>query len=90
MTSVFVLQHLHHLPSGEDSVFLIGIYQTETAARSAVSRLSTKPGFCKHPNLVDPENIDNDEGFHVDRYELDQDHWTEGFVTTVGDQDYQE
>jgi hypothetical protein len=80
MNSVFVVQYLHRLPSGEDSVFLIGVYRTEIAARSAVARLSAQPGFCKHPHVVDPLKDDDDQGFHIDRYELDLDHWTEGFV----------
>jgi hypothetical protein len=90
MTSVFVVQHLHRLPSGEDSVFLIGVYQTETAARFAVARLSAQPGFCKHPRVVDPQEDEDDQGFHISQYELDKDHWTEGFVTMVGDQEYKE
>ncbi len=90
MASVFVVQHLHRLPSGEDSVFLIGVYSTESAARAAVARLSLQPGFCKHPHVVDPQKDDDDQGFQIDRYELDTDHWTEGFVTMIGDQEYKE
>ncbi|WP_116812344.1 DUF7336 domain-containing protein [Steroidobacter cummioxidans] len=89
MTSVFVVQYSHRLPSGEDSVFMIGVYQTESAARSAAARLSAQPGFCKHPHVVD-EGDDDDQGFHITQYELDKDHWTEGFVTMVGDQEYKE
>ena len=33
MKSVFVVQHLHRLPSGEDSVMFIGVYRTEHGAR---------------------------------------------------------
>jgi hypothetical protein len=86
--SVFVVQHLHRLPSGEDSVFMIGVYRTEETARSAVARLSSQPGFCKHPYVVEP-HADDDQGFHVTRYELDEDHWKEGFVTIVGDEEYE-
>ena len=87
--SVFVVQHLHRLPSGEDSVFMIGVYRTETAAQTAVARLSSQPGFRKHPHVVE-EQDDDDQGFHISQYELDKDHWTEGFVTMVGEQEYKE
>jgi hypothetical protein len=90
MDSVFVVQHLHRLLSGEDGVFLIGVYSSDKAARSAVARLSLQPGFCKHPYIVDPQKDDDDQGFHLNFYQLDKDHWTEGFVTMVGDEEYKE
>lgn len=69
MTHVYVLQHVHAAPNGEEDVKLIGVYVTEADAQVAVSRLSQQPGFRDHP-----------EGFHISRYELNKDHWTEGFV----------
>jgi hypothetical protein len=69
MTHVYVLQHVHATPSGEEDVKLIGVYVTEAAAQAAVSRLSQQPGLRDHP-----------EGFHLSRYELNKDHWTEGFI----------
>jgi hypothetical protein len=90
MNSVFVVQHLRRLPSGEDSVMFIGVYRTKHGARQAVERLSSQPGFSKHPFVVDFESSEDDQGFHVSEYELDKDHWTEGFVTMVGDQELKE
>jgi hypothetical protein len=69
MTHVYVLQHVHGVPNGEEDVKLIGVYVTEADAQAAVSRLSQQPGFQDHP-----------EGFHISRYELNKDHWTEGFI----------
>jgi homoserine kinase type II len=65
---VYVLHHVREVGDSEDTK-LIGVYRTEDAARAAIERLSPMPGFRNHPN-----------GFHIDRYELDKDHWAEGFA----------
>lgn len=69
-TKVYIVQHVHELPGGDEDVKLIGVYSSEERAWDAVSRLAQLPGFAQAP-----------QGFHVDAYELDRDHWTEGFVT---------
>jgi hypothetical protein len=69
MTHVYVLQHVHAALNGEEDLKLIGVYVTEVDAQAAVSRLSQQPGFREHR-----------EGFHISRYELNKDHWTEGFI----------
>jgi hypothetical protein len=69
---VFLVQHVHKVWSGEaeeEEVKTIGIYASRKGADEAVARLVTQPGFSDHP-----------EGFRIDRYELDKDHWAEGFV----------
>ena len=70
MDAVYVVQHVHIINDDEEDVKMIGVYSTEQLAQKAVSRLLSQPGFCDVP-----------EGFHVDRYELNKDHWTEGFIT---------
>ena len=72
MRTVFLLHHIHkdaNLPDGED-VKIIGIYSLRTKAEGAVARLSTQPGFREAK-----------EGFQIEEYEIDKDHWTEGFTT---------
>jgi len=69
MDAVFLLWHTHRLRD-EDDDKLIGVYRTEQDAKAAVQRLSSKPGFINTP-----------EGFHVDSYELNKDHWTDGYFT---------
>ena len=69
--NVFVLHHVHEMESGEEDIKLIGIYSSEELAKQAIARLSSQPGFRKYI-----------EDFHVNCYELDKDHWTEGFITT--------
>ena len=46
----------------------MNVYSSDAAARAAIARLSKQPGFIDHPN-----------GFHVEAFELNQDHWREGF-----------
>ncbi len=66
---VFVLQHVHELSPDNEDVKLIGVYSTEDQAKHAIARLVGTPGFCEAP-----------DGFHIDGYELDEDHWTEGYM----------
>ena len=69
MNSVFVLQHSYELED-RDEVKFIGVYSSELEAQKAISRLSNESGF--------KEKID---GFCIDEYELNKDHWTSGFAT---------
>lgn len=87
MNTVFVVQHLHLLPDGEECIKLIGVYRSRDAADAAVARLSIQPGFSIHPTIIAPELTDDVEGFYIEEYELDKDHWAEGFVTMIGDQE---
>ena len=68
--TVFVLQHSHEFDDGTEDVKMIGVYSSRTRAEAAVARLKTVPGFASSP-----------EGFVIDEYELDVDHWRDGFVT---------
>lgn len=63
---------LWFVPDGgerEDSGLLIGVYDSEPAAKAAIERLRNKPGFVGYP-----------QGFQIHERELGQDSWTEGFV----------
>jgi homoserine kinase type II len=65
---VYLLQHSYE-HNDDEEVKVIGVYSSEMAARAAIKRLKEQPGFRNYP-----------DGFHVDHYQLDKDHWTEGFV----------
>lgn len=67
---VFILHHVHTFEDGNEDVKLIGVYSSHESAAAAIERLRQQPGFCDAP-----------EGFIIDRYPLDVDHWTEGYVT---------
>ena len=70
MEAVYLLWHVHALREGEADEKLIGVYRTESDAKGAIDRLRNQPGFRDVP-----------EGFQIVRYELNRDHWTEGYVT---------
>lgn len=67
--NVYLLWFVRERDEGEDTELLIGVYETEGAAKAAVDRLRRKPGF-----------VDLPEGFQIHTRELGQDSWTEGFV----------
>ena len=70
MKCVFLVSHLHDFGDDREEVKIIGVYETEADAHAAVARLEDKPGFC-----------DRIEGFHVTEYEVNKDHWQDGYVT---------
>ena len=70
MRSVFILNHCYENEDGYDEIKFIGVYSTEEKAKGAIERLKTIEGFRDHP--VDC--------FYIDKYEIDKDHWTNGFV----------
>lgn len=78
---VFVVQHLHTRPGGIEDVKLMGVYRTADAAKAAVGRLTKMPGFIDHPRIVQTGAGGEEDGFHMSAYLLDEDHWSEGFVT---------
>jgi homoserine kinase type II len=70
MDKIFILQH--ERPETEDrmeDVKLIGAYSSEASAQAAIERLRAQPGFRDHP-----------DGFTIDAYEMDKEHWSEGFI----------
>jgi hypothetical protein len=85
MNRVFLVQHLHILPQGEEDVKIIGVYSSRQAAIEAIERLRSQPGFMENPKQVNPLVDDGKEGFYIDEYPLDKDHWTEGYVTVHPD-----
>ncbi len=69
MDAVFLLWHVHKFENGEDDEKLIGVYRSEDDAKGAIQRVAGMPGF-----------VDLPDGFEICRYELNKDHWTEGYV----------
>ena len=69
MKSVFVLQHSYEIDE-QDRTKFIGVYSTVKKAENAIKRLKKQTGFCDRPN-----------DFNIDEYELNKDHWREGFST---------
>ncbi len=69
MKNVYVVQHCRDLDDGSEDLKFIGVYSSMENAEEAVGRIRRKPGFFRFQ-----------DGFSIDRYEIDQDHWTEGFA----------
>ncbi len=53
-----------------EDVKLIGVYSNEKNANRAISKLKKVQGFSESHGE-----------FSIDKYELDKDHWVEGFIT---------
>ncbi|WP_222106365.1 DUF2283 domain-containing protein [Catellatospora sichuanensis] len=53
-----------------DEITLLGVYSSDQRARERIERARRLPGFVDEPDC-----------FLVTPYELDEDHWTDGFVT---------
>ena len=66
--SVWLLWFEQERVDGTDTELLIGVYRSKEAAKAAIDRVRDLPGFRDFP-----------QGFTAHKYELDQDHWTEGF-----------
>jgi len=81
MKSAFIIQHMHLLSSGEPDIKFVGVYSSRGVAEKAVSRLASKPGFSECPQVFDHATSDTDEGFHIDEYMIDEDNWSDGFIT---------
>jgi hypothetical protein len=69
MKHVFLLWYEHGGEQHDDDSVLIGVYSSEVNAAAARERLKDKPGFSERY-----------EAFTIDRYEVNQDHWTKGFI----------
>jgi hypothetical protein len=63
------LWHGDDLEDGAPEAKLLGVYASESAARDRISRSASVAGFAEHPG-----------DFHIARYQIDKDEWTEGYV----------
>jgi hypothetical protein len=76
MKSVFILQHERQKDLDNEDVKIIGIYSTREKAEKTIDNYIKKnlPGFKDYP-----------DSFNITKYELDKDHWTEGFGIDIED-----
>ncbi|WCT55875.1 hypothetical protein PQ456_22460 [Paenibacillus kyungheensis] len=70
MITVFLLQHSYEV-NGVENPKIIGIYSSREIAESTIIKYKKIPGFRNYPNE-----------FFIDGYELDEDNWEEGFVSS--------
>lgn len=69
---VYLLSHVHLFPDGTESTKVIGIYSTRGLAEQAQMHTMKLPGFRDAPM-----------GFCIAHYNLDDDHWQEGYVSVT-------
>ena len=81
MKTVFLVQHLHIQPDESEDIKIIGIYTSSEAALEAIERAKILTGFADYPQLINPLKDEEENGFYIDEYSLDEDHWTDGYVT---------
>ena len=70
MKYVYLLWHSHELDDGEEDSKLIGVYSSESLAERKRDEYKAITGF-----------KDNPDGFEIAEYQIDSDHWHEGFIT---------
>lgn len=66
---VYLLTHEYELDNC-DRLKILGIYSERPLAEAAQAYFLTQPGFCDHP-----------DGFAIQETRLNQNLWSEGFVT---------
>lgn len=75
MERVYLVQHSYEYQYDDDlnieETKIIGIYSSRDKAQQVVERYKTKKGFNRFP----------EDCFYIDAYELDKDHWKDGFIT---------
>lgn len=75
---VYLVQHLQIMPEVED-IKTIGVYSSHEKALAAIARISKQPGFVDHPNIINPIEDEEENGFYVTKYIIDEDQWADGF-----------
>lgn len=88
MHSVYLLQHLHVHPDGDEDYRLVGVFGSRSGAMGALEHLRAKPGFRDFPELVSDEGElgprpDSGSGFYLVEQLLDRSRFTEGFEIEV-------
>ena len=74
MGAVYILQHSYEV--GEDGQFdeikMIGVYSSRESAEKTIVRYKMLSGFKDYPISC----------FYISKYEIDKDHWADGFIKT--------
>ncbi len=73
MNTAHLLWHVRKDDEYKEDAKLIGAYSSPEAAAAAIERLKDQSGFREYV-----------AGFEICAYEIDKDHWTEGFVGSEG------
>lgn len=69
---VYILDHINQLPTGGEDTKRIGMYSSQEEAEAGRERVRYEPGF-----------IDAQDGFVIQRYNLNEGHWVDGFEEAI-------
>ena len=88
MQSVYLLQHLHIHPDGDEDYRLVGVYGSRSRATGALEQLRLMPGFRDFPELVSDvgelgPRPDGGSGFYLVEQVLDRSRFSDGFEIEV-------
>ena len=75
---VYLLEHIYQQVEGDydtTKVKTLGIFASKEETESAIEFYKTLKGFKDYPDC-----------FNIDKYELNEKEWTEGFVTIEADE----
>jgi hypothetical protein len=67
--TIYLLTHEYEL-DGYDQLKVLGVYSEQSLAENAQAYFSTQPGFCDHL-----------DGFEIEECKINQNLWSEGFIT---------
>lgn len=76
MKQVYILWHHYPDDPDDDNAKLLGVYSSEVAAQRIEKKYKLLPGFSR-----------GEGQFTIDAYEIDEDHWNEGFFKSGEDRD---
>jgi hypothetical protein len=69
VNTAHLLWHVREDDPYKEDAKLIGAYSSPAAAAAAIDRVKSQPGF-----------RDYVAGFEISAYDIDKDHWSEGFI----------
>ena len=72
MKYVYVLEHAYEYGKNNEytEAKMLGVFRSREDAEDAITRYKELPGFRDF----------SDECFNIDKYELNKEHWAEGFI----------
>ena len=71
MKYVYLLHHTHVISEDNEDVKLIGAFSSEGKAQEIVKKYKKLPGF-----------KEVQDGFDIDKYQIDEECWSDGLYTT--------
>lgn len=71
MKYVYIVHHTHVISEENEDIKLIGAFSSKENAIKVTEKYKQLPGFREAP-----------KGFDIDKYQIDEEYWSEGYFTT--------